>query len=297
MVEAEVQVRAVADGGGQVSDKIPFRADVHRVPAEGRFAGPQREALVMFGGEDYVLGSGLLEQRRPLCRVEKLGGKLRSEIGVRESGPVVFLHEADILGILSTAPVLPEPLASKAGHREDAPVDEDAHLAGVIPGGQRPRVEGLPGGLVLGQRRAQHRQHRQQRQHHTQQHHSQPSRTVQHCLTARTGPGPHRPADTRYWQRRTQTGRDTAAVSDRPQAARPADCLRREQLVSRLCKDIWRSGPQPSVTYSADVSKCTNTPFCTPNRHLFISIRHIAIDFVTLILVWKRGGLFRQVHT
>ena len=32
-----------------------------------------------------------------------------------------------------------------------------------------------------------------------------------------------------------------------------------------------------------------NTPFCTPNQHLFISIRHIAIDFVTLILVWKRG--------
>ena len=40
-----------------------------------------------------------------------------------------------------------------------------------------------------------------------------------------------------------------------------------------------------------------NTPFCTPNRHLFISIRHIAIYFVTLILVWKRDGLFRQVHT
>ena len=34
------------------------------------------------------------------------------------------------------------------------------------------------------------------------------------------------------------------------------------------------------------------TLFCTPNRHLFISIRHIAIDFVTLILVWKRSGLF-----
>ena len=26
-----------------------------------------------------------------------------------------------------------------------------------------------------------------------------------------------------------------------------------------------------------------NTPFCTPNRHLFISLWHIAIDFVTLI--------------
>ena len=35
-----------------------------------------------------------------------------------------------------------------------------------------------------------------------------------------------------------------------------------------------------------------NTPFCTPNRRLFISIWHIAIEFVTLILVWKRGGLF-----
>ena len=39
-------------------------------------------------------------------------------------------------------------------------------------------------------------------------------------------------------------------------------------------------------------TSCQYTPFCTPNRHLFISIRHIAIDFVTLILVWKVGDLF-----
>ena len=39
------------------------------------------------------------------------------------------------------------------------------------------------------------------------------------------------------------------------------------------------------------------TPFCTPNRHFFISFRHIAIDFVTISLGLNRGSHYELVHT
>lgn len=42
----------------------------------------------------------------------------------------------------------PEPLAAEAGHREHAPVDEDAKLRLVKPGGQRPGIQRAPGGLI-----------------------------------------------------------------------------------------------------------------------------------------------------
>ena len=43
-----------------------------------------------------------------------------------------------------------------------------------------------------------------------------------------------------------------------------------------------------------NVGTWQNTPFFTPNRHLFFLFRHISIDFVTLAFVWNRDSLFRQ---
>ena len=44
---------------------------------------------------------------------------------------------------------MPEPLRSKAGHGIHPPVHEDAQLGLIIPAGEGPGVQGLPGGLVL----------------------------------------------------------------------------------------------------------------------------------------------------
>lgn len=41
----------------------------------------------------------------------------------------------------------PEPFAPETGHREHAPVDEDAELGLVEPSGQLSRVQGHPGGV------------------------------------------------------------------------------------------------------------------------------------------------------
>ena len=40
----------------------------------------------------------------------------------------------------------------------------------------------------------------------------------------------------------------------------------------------------------------TCTLFCILNRHLFIRLRLVAVDFVTLALVVNRGSWFRQLH-
>ena len=40
-----------------------------------------------------------------------------------------------------------------------------------------------------------------------------------------------------------------------------------------------------------------NTPFCTPNRRLFIWFRHIAFDSVTISLGLNRGSHYKLVHT
>ena len=39
-----------------------------------------------------------------------------------------------------------------------------------------------------------------------------------------------------------------------------------------------------------------NTPFRILNQHLFIRLRLVAVDFVTLALVVNRGSWFRQLH-
>lgn len=44
----------------------------------------------------------------------------------------------------------PEPLAAEARDGEDPPVDEDAELGLVVPVRQRPGVDRLPVGFVLG---------------------------------------------------------------------------------------------------------------------------------------------------
>ena len=51
--------------------------------------------------------------------------------------------------ILHTLPTLPEPFWAKGRHGKDSPVDEDANLGLVVPGGQGPAVQRIPVGLIL----------------------------------------------------------------------------------------------------------------------------------------------------
>ena len=59
-----------------------------------------------------------------------------------------MLHEVYI-SLDPSLPAVPEPLRSKTGHGIHPPVHEDAQLGLVIPAGEGPAVQGLPGGLVL----------------------------------------------------------------------------------------------------------------------------------------------------
>ena len=84
-----------------------------------------------------------------MIRIVKLGMEHRRKVGVREVRRVILLHKIDDTWVFLIYPHIPEPCRAKAGHGEDAPVKEDADLCLIIPGGQRARVQRVPGGLVL----------------------------------------------------------------------------------------------------------------------------------------------------
>ncbi|CAN7951156.1 unnamed protein product, partial [Ixodes pacificus] len=106
----------------------------------------------------------ILEDAGPFVGVKKLAGEVLGEGRVRESRGIVVLHELGHLLVGGEAlihPVPPEPLGHVAGHRVDAPVQEDAHLGLVVPGRQRTGVQRLPGRLVPRHRRRGPQVHQQ----------------------------------------------------------------------------------------------------------------------------------------
>ena len=62
-------------------------------------------------------------------------------------------------------------------------------------------------------------------------------------------------------------------------------------------KGVDKVQPISTVRHIALLDRSSaHTPFCILNRHLFIRLRLVAVDFVTLALVVNRGSWFRQLH-
>ena len=97
---------------------------------------------------EYLLRPRGLYHVHPLSRVVQLGLELSSKVGVGEARRVVLLHEVDDRGRWGALPPPPEPLTVVGGHGVHPPVEEDAQLGVVVPGGQGAGVEGRPGGQV-----------------------------------------------------------------------------------------------------------------------------------------------------
>ena len=83
-----------------------------------------------------------------MAGIKELSLEVPGKVSIGEIGWVVLSHEVHI-GLDPAPPIVPEPRTPKAGHRIHPPVHEDAQLGLVIPAGEGPGVQGLPGGLVL----------------------------------------------------------------------------------------------------------------------------------------------------
>ena len=122
-----------AHGLGQLADDVALRAHLRRAPV-GERAVVHREAVVVLGDRHHVPRARLLEQRRPLRGVESLGRERRDEVLVAErrlrpvGGHVVReLRRALLVHVARI------PLVAERGHRVEAPMDEDAELAVLVP--------------------------------------------------------------------------------------------------------------------------------------------------------------------
>ena len=123
--------------------------------AAGLGAGPEAEAFVVLGGRHDVLGAGAREEVGPLVGVEQLGRELRGEILVVEilavvssCGTATRRCPASCSTCCSSTTRRTAPTWPQAGHRVDAPVDEDAELGVEEPLRRRPLVQRLPFRLV-----------------------------------------------------------------------------------------------------------------------------------------------------
>ncbi len=130
--EAEDEV-LLANGGGEFAGEVALRA--HLAGAPGRDVGvPHGEAVVMLGDGDDVLCAGGFEERGPLVGVVLGDGEEGDEVLVAE-----LVRRAVVLGVplhVGGVHVLDVPLVDARRDGVEAPVDEDAELGRVEPGGR-----------------------------------------------------------------------------------------------------------------------------------------------------------------
>ena len=155
VVQPVAQVRGVgARRGEELLDDVAFRAELDRV-ASGDLRVPKGEPLVMLGRQHVVLSARVLEQLDPALRVPLGGGEHRDEVVVVEA-LAVRLRVVGVRRIVGILQVLPVPLGvfladrCPAGHRVDAPVDEDAELGVVEPVRRLVGRQGRVGSCVVG---------------------------------------------------------------------------------------------------------------------------------------------------
>ena len=147
--DAKVQAFG-ADGLGEGGDDVLLRAHLGRVPM-GVVRVIHGESVVMLGDGHDVTGAGILEEFRPRHGVEVLGLEHRDEILVAEfrrravGVAMVLINPATaFLRLIHFAGI---PFVAESGNRIHAPVDEDAELGVLIPGGDFVFGEGGPFGF------------------------------------------------------------------------------------------------------------------------------------------------------
>ena len=179
LVEGPVETTGVVEPDAQVVRTRSLRDIRHDVPLAGEaarlagarvLAGPQKEAVVMLGGEDHVTGADLLEQRRPSIRIAALGSlaEHRREVIVGKTASVGLDVMAACGRVTDPQGVLVPlgigivgehalPAGSRhlvvdigatrrpARHRVEAPVHEDAQLGVLVPSRDRMRGDGFEG--------------------------------------------------------------------------------------------------------------------------------------------------------
>ena len=148
VIQAKTKIRSTRTNGSlQLREQVPPRPDV-RIPVGRMRRGIQSVAVVMLCGRHNISSPSRLKELHPSGRIKEAGREERRERLVRPPGRVLRLHEAEHVGILLHFPVIPEPFTGKGRDRVDAPMDEDAKLGVVVPRGERPRIQGVPRGLV-----------------------------------------------------------------------------------------------------------------------------------------------------
>jgi len=105
------------------------------------------EAVVVLGDGDDVLRAGVVEEGGPGVRVKVLGFEFGNEVLVAEGGLGTVGGDVMLeLGRVLDVHVAGVPLVAEAGDGVEAPVDEDAELGVLIPGGDLVVLEGAPVG-------------------------------------------------------------------------------------------------------------------------------------------------------
>jgi len=159
LIEREVEAGfyfGAVERGEEFADEVAAGAAFHAVPGEspGTFgvdAGPEAEAVVVFGGEHHIACAGALEELGPVVGVKEIGVEVVGQVVVGTGAVVVLVeltYEAAV-GIVFERMLVPFGVAAFFGvgrHRVDAPVDEDAEFGVRPPRGCGSGVERLPVG-------------------------------------------------------------------------------------------------------------------------------------------------------
>ena len=128
----------------EVAEHIALRSHLARAPV-GEIRLIHGKAVMVFGDRDDVARAGIVKELCPRIRIEVLGGELRDQVLVAEtglravSGDVV--REVRHVLLIHVARV---PLAAEAGDGVHAPMDEDAKLGIAKPFRRLIRAQALP---------------------------------------------------------------------------------------------------------------------------------------------------------
>ena len=144
----------------QLADDVAVRADIHAVPVPAVIAGPQAEAVVMFGNQYKVFRARPLEQLYPLVRIKHFGFPHSGKIFITEVFTVYPFMEVVVGRVfLGDLPAIPFGIGQPCGFNLAAfwrvggdgvqpPVNKDTELCVVIPFRQRAGVDAVPGFFV-----------------------------------------------------------------------------------------------------------------------------------------------------
>ena len=107
----------------------------------------------MLRGQDHVASARPHEDIRPLIRLEQFGGESRGEVLILEILAVVLDVKLPrrAIRVLQGIPIPLSiaPLGPPRRHGIDTPVDENAKLGFVKPGGDGARIQRFPVGFVF----------------------------------------------------------------------------------------------------------------------------------------------------